>query len=225
MPGRNIPLVNDQIYHIVNRGINAQPVFFHSNDYERAIEIMAYYQNLQISNRFSFFKRLNREERDRIISSFKKEKDVYVEIISYCFMPNHIHILLRQMREDGISNFMSKFANSYTRYVNTKNKRFGPLFQGKFKAVRIETDEQLLHVMRYIHLNPYTSYLVKNISSLENYRYSSYNEYMVLDKGIGICKKDIIMSHFKDIKSYRKFILDQAEYQRKLAIIKHLILE
>ena len=76
-----------------------------------------------------------------------------MEIICYCLMPNHLHLLLRQLMDGGISKFMSNFANSYTRYFNTKSKRKGPVFEGKFKAKRIETDEQLLHLSRHIHLN------------------------------------------------------------------------
>ncbi|MBI4067720.1 hypothetical protein HY407_05035, partial [Candidatus Gottesmanbacteria bacterium] len=105
-----------------------------------------------------------------------------------------------------------------------KNKRVGPILQGKFKAVRIEDDEQLLHVTRYIHLNPYTSYLVKDITGLIAYPYSSLPEYLKLSH-VNLVDKKPILSHFKTIKSFKEFTFNQADYQKKLNDIKHLVLE
>ena len=140
-------------------------------------------------------------------------------------MPNHFHLLLKQIIDGGISKFMSNFTNRYTRYLNTKNDRNGPIFQGRFKAIRIETDEQLLHVCRYIHLNPYTSYVVKTFSNLEKYPYSSFPEYLGKTKR-EFCNKELILHHFnKDRKDYKKFVFNQANYQRELNKIKHLTLE
>ena len=135
-------------------------------------------------------------------------------------MPNHFHFLLKQTAEEGIAKFMSNFQNSYTRYFNTRHNRVGPLFQGPFRAVRVETDEQLLHLSRYIHLNPYSSFVVKNIKDLEEYQWSSFKEYLGKEKGF--CQKEIVMSFFKNPQDYRKFVFDQADYQRELQKIKHL---
>lgn len=178
MPGRNIPLVTGQTYHVVNRGIASQPIFTHAYDYQRALDTVFFYQNIHPPLRYSHFKRLPPKERSNILESLKKERGNLVDILAYCLMPNHIHLLLLQREERGISLFMSQIANSYTKYFNTIKKRKGPIFQGKFKAVRIETDEQLLHVSRYIHLNPYTSYIVKNLDQLERYPYSSFAEFL-----------------------------------------------
>ena len=139
-------------------------------------------------------------------------------------MPNHFHFLLKQVANRGISKFISNFTNSYTRYFNTKNKREGALFKGKFKSVRIESDEQLLHVSRYTHLNPYSSYVIKTLEELENYPYSSLPEYLQRSPK-GSCQKEIILDQFKNLNSYKNFVFDQANYQRELENIKHLILE
>lgn len=85
----------------------------------------------------------------------------HLEIISYCLMPNHFHLLVKQVIDHGIVKCLNNFSNSYTRYFNIRHDRVGPLFQGRFKAVRIETDEQLLQVSRYIHLNPVASSLIE----------------------------------------------------------------
>lgn len=224
MPGRNIPLVTGQIYHVVNRGIASQPIFLGKRDYDRALDAIFYYQNQHVPSRYSYFLRLPLKQRTEILTKLRQKREYLVEIVCFCLMPNHIHILLKQLQANGISNFMSNITNSFTRYFNTKNHRLGHLFQGKFKAVRIETEEQLIHVSRYIHLNPYTSYLLKGLEDLEKYPYSSMIEYMN-PKGVEICNKEIITSQFKSRSNYRKFIFDQADYQRQIGDIKHLILE
>lgn len=224
MPGRDIPLVTDQIYHVLNRGVASQPIFLTKTDYLRGLAIIFYYQSQTASLRYSFFLRLPTKQREEILGQLKAQKKFLVEIIGFCLMPNHFHLLLKQLEENGISLFMSNFTNSYTRYFNIKQKRIGPLFQGKFKAVRIETGEQLLHVSRYIHLNPYSSYVIKTLNEIENYPYSSFPEYLSPEKSAN-CAKEIVLHDFKDIFSYKKFVLDQADYQRKLQNLKLLALE
>lgn len=225
MPGRNIPLITNQIYHVINRGVASQPTFTNKDDYLRALEIIFYYQSKNVPSRYSFFLRQSVNQRDQLLNRLKSEKDFLVEIIAYCLMPNHFHFLLKQTQEGGISTFTANVTNSYTRYFNTKNQRVGHLFQGKFKAIRIETDEQLVHLSRYIHLNPYTSCLVKNFSQLYNYPYSSLPEYLN-PKSQANCQKDIVLENFKNPSSpYKKFISDQADYQKRLQKIKYLTLE
>lgn len=224
MPGRDIPLVSQEIYHVVNRGIASQPVFTNKRDYQRFLETMNYYQNEEVSIRYSKFLILSVEERNRILNDLIKKRNFIVDLISFCLMPNHFHILLRQIEDNGIAKFIANLTNSYTRYFNTKNKRVGPLFQGKFKAVRIENDKQLLHTTRYIHLNPYTSYLVKNIEGIITYPYSSLAEYLKLETRRRI-NRDLVLAHLKSLQVFRKFHFDQADYQRNLQNIKHLTLE
>ena len=138
-------------------------------------------------------------------------------------MPNHIHFLLKNLKENGISTFMRKFQDSYAKYFNTKFSRTGVLFQHMFKAVRIETDEQLIHVSRYIHLNPATAYLIE-IEKLRYYPWSSYPYYVNGDSPIYLSKEQIL-SFFKSPEDYEQFVLDQADYQRELDQVKHLALE
>jgi len=225
MPGRKVPLVTGETYHVFNRGVASQPIFLDKRDYQRAIETAFFYQNIKTPLRYSFFIRLTKDRRLEILEKLRKEKNFFVDIIAYCFMPNHIHLLLKQLKDLGISAYMSNLCNSYTRYFNTKKKRTGPIFQGKFNAVRIETDDQLLHVQRYIHLNPYSSYVVKNLRELESYPYSSLPEYLGLTREEHCSKEMVLGGHFKDIKAYKEFLFNQADYQRSLERIKHLIFE
>ena len=158
-------MVTNEYYHVLNRGVASQPIFSSKRDYRRIIATIFYYQNKEVPLKYSKFLRLAKKKRTEILENLKIRKKYRVEIICYCLMPNHIHLLLKQAIDEGISRFMSDLTNSYTRYFNTKNKRKGPLFEGKFRAIRVETDEQLLHLSRYIHLNPYSSYVVKDFNA------------------------------------------------------------
>ena len=217
-------MVTNEYYHVLNRGVASQPIFSSKRDYRRIIATIFYYQNKEVPLKYSKFLRLAKKKRTEILENLKIRKKYRVEIICYCLMPNHIHLLLKQAIDEGISRFMSDLTNSYTRYFNTKNKRKGPLFEGKFRAIRVETDEQLLHLSRYIHLNPYSSYVVKDFKKLEDYPYSSFQEY-IQKTDVDFCNKKIILGQFQNSASYKNFILNQAEYQRELEKIKHLVLE
>ncbi len=136
-------------------------------------------------------------------------------------MPNHFHFLVQQVRESGITEFISKISNSYTKYFNVKYKRVGPLLQGEFQAVHIESNEQLLHVSRYIHLNPTVNFIAKN---LEDYLWSSYHEY-VNGNYNGFCLKKDILDQFTSKDAYKQFLLDQEEYGKTLEAIKHQLID
>lgn len=223
MPARFILLATGQYYHIFNRGVNRQPIFEGVKDYKRAMEVLEFYSYTP-KLRYSKFLLLSQEERSRFMDNLRQGNDKLVDLVCFCLMPNHLHLLLSQKKDNGISKFMANLQNSYTRYFNTKHERVGPLMQGQFKAVLIEDDNQLLHVSRYIHLNPYSSYVVKDAEGLLEYKWSSFPEYLGMVSS-EICNKQIILSQFEDVEGYKEFVLDQADYQRKLEEIKHLVLE
>lgn len=222
MPYRRTPIAVNEIYHVFNRSIAKQPIFLSSRDYQRAMEVVTFYHYEKPKLRFSFYNRLSKEEKATFLDNLVTTHQPIVEIICYCLMPNHIHFLLKNLRENGISTFMRIFQDSYAKYLNTRSGRVGTLFQPMFQAVRIESEEQLVHVSRYIHLNPVTAYLIK-IEELKNYPWSSYPQY--LDDAKTFIRKELVLSHFKSHKDYEKFVLAQADYQRELDQIKHLTLE
>jgi len=221
MPRRKIIFANEEIYHVINRSIAQAPIFKGKRDYQRALEVIDFYR-YKTPLSFSHYKRLLKEERQKFLENLYKNKP-FIEILAFCLMPNHCHFLLKQIQNKGIPNFMRNFQDSYARYFNAKYKRTGALFQSMFMAVRIETEEQLVHVSRYIHLNPVTAYLIE-IKKLENYPWCSFSDY--LNPGTyQFVNSNLILSLFKTRRSYKKFVFDQAEYQRELQKIKHLILE
>jgi len=219
---RQIVFANNYYYHVFNRGIARQPIFITKKDYDRAVITLDYYRYKKPTLRLARALTLNKEEKGGFFNNLKKQPKL-VEIISYCLMPNHFHFLLKQKIDKGIPKFLSNFSNSYTRYFNTRRKRIGPLFQGIFKAVRIEEEEQLVHVSRYIHLNPVASLVIIN-EELSNYPWSSLSEY--LNSQIdSICDQETIFDFFPSRGAYREFVYNQIDYAKKLEEIKHLTLE
>ena len=219
---RSTVLANDQFYHIFNRGVEKRTIFEYKRDYERAINTIKFYRFKNLPLKFSKFLIKPKENKFELYKKIEKNGEL-IEIIAYCLIPNHFHLLVKQLQENGISKALSNFTNSYAKYFNTRNNRNGPLFQGIFKAVRVESNEQLLHLSRYIHLNPIVSFVTKE-ENLEDYVWSSLKEY--LNTPIkGFCKKDYILSQFKSIDEYKKFIKDQISFAKELEKIKHLTLE
>ena len=220
---RKVVFANDQIYHVFNRGVDRRSVFLTNWEYSRVIETIKYYRFSDLPFRLSKLLNLPQAQRIKVLSDIQSDNEKLVEIISFCIMPNHFHLMLKQLKEGGISKFISNLTNSYTKYFNTKHERVGPLFEGIFKAVIVETDEQLIHLSRYIHLNPVSSFIIQE-KDLENYPWSSLPEYLGKSEE-NFCKKETVMDLFKNIKDYKKFIMDQISYAKELEKIKHIALE
>lgn len=219
---RKISLRDGEIYHVFNRGIDRRGTFTDKKEFERIQKLIKFYRHKDIPIRFSQVNQQPQEIREKILDDLYKSERI-IDILSYCIMPNHFHFLLKQTNEKGISTFVSNITNAYTKYFNTKNKRTGPLFEGVFKAVHIESEEQLLHVSRYIHLNPVSSSIIPD-EDLENYKWSSYREYLPISAE-EISQKEFILNMFKSISAYQEFVNNQIDYAKQLDTIKHLILE
>lgn len=158
----------------------------------------------------------------KILNFLKAKHDELVELICFTLMPNHFHFLLKQAREDGIMNFLRNFQNSFAKYLNKRYERVGSVFQNPFKSVLVKNDLQLLHLSRYIHLNPYSSSLLKRKEELITYPWSSLKAYLS-EKDKGFCKPDVVLDQFKSSQNYLKFVFNNADYQRNLDRIKHLL--
>ena len=156
---------------------------------------------------------------DDYFSKTTKNNKKIIENIAFCLMPNHLHIILQQLEDNGISIYMNKVLNSYSRYFNVLHKRKGPLWESRFRHIEVESDEQLLHLTRYIHLNPTSAELVKKP---EQWPYSSYPYYIDTRR-----KRIVNFENFISVRqeSYRQFVNDRKDYQRKLSYIKKIIAE
>ena len=211
-----------EIYHVFNLGVERRDIFTDIREYKRAVETIRFYLHSNLPIRYSQFINLPLNLKEEF-SEKLKQLEREVSIIAYCLMPNHFHLILKQLREKGLTRFLSNITNSYTRYFNAKHKRIGHLFRGPFKAVHIETDQQLFHLTRYLHLNPVASFLV-NINKLKGYIWSSFPEYLDLVKD-PICNTSLTDSVFRKREDYEKFVYNQIEYAQKLEKIKHLAID
>jgi putative transposase len=129
---------------------------------------------------------------------------------------NHFHFLVRANTEDAsITKFMLSLSTSYSKYFNIKYDMVGRLFQERFRSKIVDNDDYLLHLSRYIHLNPVVAGLVRNI---EQYKWSSYSEYALSNI---ICSTSEILNFFPSKKDYKQFIQDQIDYGKTLGIIKN----
>lgn len=172
--------------------------------------------------RYSKFKLLSLEQQKDYLVTLHKKRPL-VEIYSYALMPNHYHFLIKQLQDYGIRIFISNFQNSFAKYFNTKSDRHGSLFQNPFKGRWVGTDEEFLHISRYIHLNPVTSFLIefKDLfsdikTSFTDYATERVTEMIVTEPILGIVGSK---------KKYIEFVSDQVDYRRKLHMIKYLIME
>lgn len=228
---RKQPLVTDQVYHVFNRGVNKNDIFYADDDYRQFLDAAIHY--ITRLDRFSWEKRARRKafsaNHDPLAAARQagsiqppiqliQESPPKVEILAYCLMPNHFHFLVKQLEENGLTAYFQRLSSSFAHYVNIKHDRVGPLFQGRFKGNLIETDEQLIHVCRYIHLNPLVSGVV---ADLNTYPWSSYLAY-IRDQKDKLCNPKLVLDLFISKESYEKFVLDQADYGRELERIKHL---
>jgi len=138
-----------EYYHIYNRGVEKRNIFLDGADYFRFILGAREFNCVApVCNLYRF--------RDPLVLEVKniEKKKPIVKFVCYALMPNHFHFIVQQVENGGISKFMQKLGTGYTKYFNKRYKRNGVLFQGVFKAKHISTDEYLLHLSRYIHLNP-----------------------------------------------------------------------
>jgi len=208
--------VQGYFYHIFNKSISNFQIFGRNENKQRFLNVLDYYDKEKINLSFSAFLKDNEKFKANILSP---KNNSFVKFISYSIMPDHYHLLVKILDDNKVSKYISDVENSYSRFFNLKLERKGPLWQSRFKAVKIETEEQLLHVSRYIHLNPTTASLVEKP---EDWEFSSYRQI--------ITDPFILKEYLKEIPisnnfTYKRFVERNKDYQRKLKLIKKLILE
>ncbi|KKS39657.1 MAG: hypothetical protein UV61_C0014G0018 [Candidatus Gottesmanbacteria bacterium GW2011_GWB1_43_11] len=211
MPRRLTPFVSREYYHLFSRSSFRQPILVRRKDIVTFSNMLRYYIQVAPPARYSLYK-LNPE---RHLLDERK----LITVISYCHMPTHFHLCVRQEVDRGIHLFMRKLLNSYSHYYKIRYGTRGSLFESVFKAVHVETDEQLVHLTRYHHLNPVTAGIVKHPV---DYPYSSYHTY--INGPSDLVDTSVVLSHFRSSKEYERFVINQKDYQKKLDKIKHLLL-
>lgn len=182
---RDPALVNGEFYHVYNRGVEKRTIFQHDRDYQRFLFHLFALNDRDVVPNHSFY-----ANRDPSAPPERKERDLLVDILAFCFMPNHFHILVRQAADEGISLFMQKISAGYAKYFNIRYERTGRLFEGPFQAKHIVEDRYLRHLVTYIHLNPVDLFqrnwkedgirkLGETLGFLDRYYWSSHAAYVM----------------------------------------------
>ncbi|OQA40466.1 MAG: Transposase IS200 like protein [Candidatus Omnitrophica bacterium ADurb.Bin314] len=219
MQVRKDPLATGEYYHVYTKSIAGFVIFNHKDEFDRMKSLLEFHQVSDPAMKFSWLKRLGKDMTPRMTE--RREKERLVHIIAYCLMPTHIHLFLRQSATNGISVFMGRLLNGYARYFNLRHKRKGPLWEGRFKNVRVKTNEQALHLSRYIHLNPASAGLVNKPGEWEH---SSYQEYLSRSsQEPGLCAFQGVFDFTS--AEYQNFVEKHRDAQRETAILKGLMME
>ena len=201
MPGRNLikQYAAESYYHFYNRGVNKNRIFRDQEDFIVFLALLKRYLGI------NKVKKANRTNHPNFYNE--------VDLLAYCLMSNHFHLFIYQKEDPtAITNFMRSLATAYGMYFNRKYKRVGPVFQQRYRAVRITDDAQLLHISRYIHLNP---------DNYNTYEWSSLPYYLG-NKTADWVKPNKILELFDDV-NYADFVADYKAYYDDLNAIKQFI--
>jgi putative transposase len=202
----------NEYYHSFSRGTEKRNIFIDKKDYERFIALLFICNSVKVIH-LSDYPKIKFNE----VFNIKRDNSL-VEIGSYCLMPNHFHLLLREKQENGISLFMQKLITGYTMYFNKKNNRTGSLFESRFKAEYLNNDKYLKYIFSYIHLNPvkliepqWKKIGITDFKKVEkflyNYNYSSYLDYLENTRPQkNIINKSAFPLYFKNKKEFLKEI-------------------
>jgi putative transposase len=182
MARRNVIFQTDNYYHIYNRGNNYQDIFLEKENYRYFVK--RYHDYFDPTN---------------------------VDLIAYCLMPNHFHLLIHLQTDTDVSNIMRQFSNSYTKAFNNWHGQTGHLFQGPFRAKQIEQEGYLPYLCAYIHLNPVKANLVL---APEHWNYSDYKEWILPKNNKMTIRKEILQEYFGSIEGYKIFVSALAEEQK-----------
>lgn len=219
MPSRNTvkSFIEDGYYHVYNRGVDKRIIFLNQYDCERFL----FYLKTYLTPQEDLL--LQSQSNPGLLRFVSKSLHTEVDLLSFSLMPNHFHLLLKQHTEDGITKLMKRLITAYVRYFNTKYERKGPLFESIYKACNVESDSYLLHLSRYIHLNP-----IKVSSEIDFRNYSSL-AYFLGGKYANWIQTQDILQYFQSVSrdlaviSYKSFIENYAQDPKE--ILGSLVLE
>lgn len=216
MPAKNVLKEYEEggYYHVYNRGVEKRVIFVDEEDYHVFIGYLKTYLTPPDLRGLTL-----KDEGGRTISPSRRINNYAEEIqlIAYCLMPNHFHLMLRQTSAKGMAKFIQSILTKYVRYFNTKYSRVGGLFQGVYKTVHIKNEYQFTYLTKYIHRNPLPDNPTRShLEGLREYKYSSYGNYLGLYKQNWV-KTDDILSYFSKTNprsTYQAFVEESGDISR-----------
>ena len=221
-----------ELIHVLNRGVDKRDIFLDDQDYFRAILDIYEFNNQDHANTVLYSFNISSLDVGRPkIPKVAKQRKVLVDILAFCLVPNHYHMLLSPRVENGVTLFMKKFNGGYAKYFNERYHRTGALFQGKYKRIILKNEAHFIHLPYYIHFNPLDLIMPewrdgklrnyeKAIHFLEEYRWSSHLDYAGIKNFPSITNRKLLTDFFNRQNGYKKSIkgwlreLDIGEEQR-----------
>jgi len=239
MPYRKEQFANGRIYHIILRGLDDNLIFKDINDYYRGIFSIYEFNNanpIEIRKRRLARKTEKKKAGGDPMSAVIDKRDRFVDVLCFCFMPNHIHLLMKQIKDDGITKFMRKVGAGYGRYFNKKYERRGYVFQNRFRSIHIEDDNQLRIIFNYIHVNPISLIepgwkengikdTKKSADFLREYKWSSYKDYVDEVNFPSVTERNFIAEFLGGINGCDLSIKDWIDYKKTFDENKDILLE
>ncbi len=240
MPYRKEQFVNEGIYHIILRGLDDNLIFKDTNDYYRGIFSIYEFNNAKPTEirkrRQARRKEKKKEKSGDPLSAVFDKRDKFVDVLCFCFMPNHIHLLIKQLKDGGITKFMRKVGAGYGRYFNKKYTRKGYVFQNRFRSIYIEDDNQFRIIFNYIHANPVSlvepGWKEKGVSKLKNalnflkeYKWSSYKDYIGENNFPSVTERNLMADFIGGAEDCKNALEDWLEYKRMPSQLESLLLE
>jgi len=221
MPSRFEPFIDKELYHLFSQSIDGKRIFEDDFYCKEFYNRLLYYRSSNATKSYSHLNLISKENYDEIYKEVMLKDSFKISILNYSLMPTHFHLITKQLKDNGITDVLSKTLNSFTRFYNSINNRKGQIFLSDFKAVRITSDEQLMHDSRYLDLNSYSAGLIKDFNKLPDFKWSGYPAYLGMKEDPLIDKSLILGMFGNDIEKYKEFVQDRADYQKSLESIKH----
>jgi len=231
---KEITKTTEGIFHVLNRGVDSRNIFLDEKDYFRFIHNLFEFNDPSPVFNLSYY--LNRLQSIDFVNQYiKKPRKLIVEILAFCLMPNHFHLLLRQREEGGLTKFMRKIGVGYANYFNQKYQRSGALFQGRFKLILVKEETHFIHLPYYIHFNPLDLKMpdwrkgeIENyqnaIKFLESYRWSSHLDYLSKKNFPSVTQREFLLKIFGGSENYKRGIENWLK-EMNLVKMKQLLLE
>jgi len=236
MPRQPRIIEKGKIYHVFNRGVEKRKIYMSDQDYSRFIIGLEFFNRESSVNLWDFLiknlkgKNINKLIAEKLKEERQKISKPLVRILAFCLMPNHFHFILEEIRENGISEFMKKIGG-YCNYFNKRHKRVGPLFQSRFKSVLIKSDYQLQVIFNYVHTNSveliecgWKEFKVKDykkvIDFLNNYKWSSYRDYIGKSTHPFVTSRDFFTEIFNNHKGCEGSVREWVKFKAEKTCLK-----